>query len=114
MVMVTATRTAKTHYIWISKTMTLHMHHTFFHFFAVTAWLQCENAYFHILWGAWIEDNNFLFLFLYFDTVLWNSTPEKFANIWIIEQDGISAIKFGTGQIHVLIDVFIAITVVVA
>ena len=66
-----------------------------------------------MLWRAWIEDN-FLFLFLYFDTVLWNSTAEKFANIWLIEQDGIRAIKFGTEQIHFLIDVFIAITVVVA
>ena len=40
-------------------------------------------------------DNDFLFLFLNFDTVLYNSAPEtKIANIWRIERDGIITINF--------------------
>ena len=29
------------------------------------------------MFRTWAQDNDFLFLFLYFDTVFWNSTPEK-------------------------------------
>ena len=38
----------------------------------------------------------------------------KIANIWRIERDGISAIKFEAAQIHFLSDVFVAVAVVVA
>ena len=58
--------------------------------------------------------NDFVFLFLNFDTVFWNSTPEKFANIWRIERVGISAIKFDGARIHFLRDVFVAVAAVVA
>ena len=35
----------------MSKTTTLHVHHAFLYiFFAVTARLRRENAYFHVLW----------------------------------------------------------------
>ena len=52
-------------------------------------------------------DNNFLFLFLNFDTVLNNSTPKKFANIWQIKRDGICPIKFEVVRKHLLIiDIF--------
>ena len=61
-------------------------------FFAVTARLQRKSAYFCLLWWTWTQDNAFPFLFLIFDTVFWNSTPEKFANIWRSERDGTSAI----------------------
>ena len=49
-----------------------------------------------------------LFLFLNFDTVFKNSTPENFANIWRIERVRIiSAIKFELARIHFLSDVFV-------
>ena len=42
----------------------------FVHFFAVTARLRRESASFHVLKRTWTEDNNFLFLFLFFEAVL--------------------------------------------
>ena len=53
------------------------------------------------------QDNNFLFLFLNFDTVLWNSTPKHFAKNWRIERDGIRAIKFEAARIHFKSDAFV-------
>ena len=41
----------------------------FVHFFAVIARLRRENAWFHILWRTWTQDNTFMFLLLNFDTV---------------------------------------------
>ena len=61
-----------------------------------------------------MSDNDFLFLSLNFDTVFYNSTPETTDNIWWIEQDGISAIKFEAARLHFLSDVFVAVAVVVA
>ena len=53
----------------------------FLHVFVVDARLQSETSYFHALWRTWTQlDNNFLFL--KFDTVLQNSTPEKFDKVW--------------------------------
>ena len=43
---------------------------------------------------------NFFFLFLNFDTVFTNSTPEKTANIWRIQRDGIGVIKFKAARIQ--------------
>ena len=62
------------------------------------------------------KGNNFLFFFFHnFDAVLENqSTPKRFANIWRIKQDGISAVKFEAAQIHFLSDAFVAVFVVVA
>ena len=60
-----------------------------------------------------IQDNNFLFLFPNFDTVLSNSTPKKVSNIWRIKRDGISAKKFEAERIHFLSDVLVAVAVVV-
>ena len=46
----------------ISKRTTLHVHHAFFvHFFAVTARLERESAWFHVLSRTGTQDNNFLF-----------------------------------------------------
>ena len=84
------------------------------HFFAVAARVQRENALFQALSRTWTQDNDFLFLFLKFDTAFKNSTPEKCANIWRIERVGISAIKFEVARIHFLSDVFVAVDVVVA
>ena len=43
---------------------------SFVHFFAATARLRRESAYFHVLWRAKKQDNDFLFLFLNFDAVI--------------------------------------------
>ena len=51
--------------------------------------------------------------FLNFDTVLKNSTPEKFPNIWQIERDWVRTIKFEATRIHFLTDVFIAFAIIV-
>ena len=48
------------------------------------------------------KDDDFLFLFLNFDS-LENSTPEKFSSIWRTEQDGISAIKLEAARILILV-----------
>ena len=63
---------------------------------------------FLVLSRTWTQDNNFLFLFLNFNIAFSNSTPEKFANIWRIEQVEISAIKCEVAWIHFLSDVFVA------
>ena len=53
-----------------------------------------------------------LFHFLNFDAVLENqSTPKKFANIWLIKRDEISAVNFEAVQIHFLSNVFVAVVV---
>ena len=51
-------------------------------------------------------------LFLILDTVFKNSIPEKIANIWRTERDGISAIKFEAAQLY--LDVFAPVAVVAA
>ena len=43
---------------------------------------------------------NFLFLFQNLDTVVSDSTPEKFVNIWQIEWNWIRLMNFETVQIH--------------
>ena len=48
------------------------------------------------------------FFFLNFDTVFENPSLENFANIFRIEQDGISLIKFETAHIHFISDIFVA------
>ena len=42
------------------------------------------------------------------------SRKKKMPNIWQIERDGISAIKFETARLHFLSDVFVAVAVFVA
>ena len=56
------------------------------------------------------------FFFLNFDTAVFkNSTPEKIADIWRIERDGISAIKFeAVAWLNISSDVFVAVAVAVA
>ena len=44
---------------------------------------------------------------------LLDSTPEKTANIWQIEDEGISVTKFEAFQLHFLSHVFIAVAVIV-
>ena len=85
----------------------------FVHFLAVVARLQRKSALFHVLLSTGTQDYNFLFLFLNFDTVLWNSTLKKVTIIWRFKRDGIRAIKFQAARIHFLSDVFVAVAVVV-
>ena len=68
MMTATATRTAKKQWVLISKTTTLQAF--FGQFFAVVAQLQHESAKMYVLSRMGTQDNNFLFLFLNFDTVL--------------------------------------------
>ena len=44
----------------------------FVHFLAAVARLQRENSQFHVLSRTGTKENNFVFLFLNFSTVLWN------------------------------------------
>ena len=45
----------------------------------------------------------------------WESVnSKKFANIWRIKRDGISAVKFEAAQIHFLSNAFVAAVVVIA
>ena len=76
----------------------------FVHFFAVAARLRRrENGHANIpLVGnvkKWTQDNEFVFLYLIFDAVFKNLSPEEIGNIWRIERDGIS-VKFEAAQIH--------------
>ena len=86
----------------------------FLHVFAFDARLQSETFYFQAFWRTWTQlDNNSLFL--KFDTVIQNSTPEKFAFIFPVERDGTNAIKFEAARILFLSDIiFVAVFVVVA
>ena len=52
-----------------------------------------------------------LYPFLNFDTVSYNSTPEKNTNIWRTERVGIGAIKFEAAWIQFVSDVFVAVPV---
>ena len=65
-------------------------------------------------WRTSTQDNDPLLLLLNFDTIVYNPTPDKFANIWRIERDGINAMKFEPARTHFLTDVFVAVAVVVA
>ena len=62
------------------------------------------------LWRTWTQDHDLLFLFLNFDL---SSTPEKIANIWWTERDGISAIRFEAVRLDCLSDIFIAVAIIV-
>ena len=55
--------------------------------------------------SGWTRHKNFHFLFQHvqnFDTVLTNSNPENFANIWQIKWNWIRSMKFVTVWIHFL------------
>ena len=67
--------------------------------------------YFHVFWSG-VNSSDFLLLFLVFDSVLENLTPEKFTNIRQIKRDGINAMRFEAAQIHFLSDVFVAVAAV--
>ena len=62
----------------------------------------------------WTQGNNFTFLCLNLDTVLCSSTPENFAKIWPIEQNGIRKKTFLTARTNLLSDVFAAVAAVTA
>ena len=81
----------------------------FVHFLGVVARLQR----FHVLSRTGTEDNNFLLL--NFDTGLQDSAPKKFAYIWRIKWDGISATNFEQREFTFFkSDIFVAVAVAVA
>ena len=81
----------------------------FVHFLGLVARLQR----FHVLSRTGTEDNNFLLL--NFDTDLQDSTPKKFAYIWRIKWDGISATNFEQREFTFFkSDIFVAVAVAVA
>ena len=55
---------------------------------------------------TWTYDDRFYLLYFNMDKALENSTLEKVAYIWRIEQFQIDAIKFERTQIHFFSDVF--------
>ena len=98
----------------ISKTTTLHVHQAFLYIFCrhctITTW-KC------LLWGFVEDVSTRRRLPLSFPDPryrLLELTPETVANIWRIERDEISAIKFEAKRLHFLIDVFVPVAVVVA
>ena len=76
--------------------------------------LQRESAKFHVLSRRGTQTT----IFFFFSWTLVQSfriqLQEKFANIWQIKWDWISAIKFEAAPIHFLREVFDAVAVVVA
>ena len=80
----------------------------FLHFFAVVARLWRESAVSDdVFWRTWTKESVYLFLFLNFDTAFKNSPPEKNADIWGIERDGISVTNWlKTGGFYSLQSVF--------
>ena len=81
-------------YVYISNASTSQVPHSFLYIFlcrrcTTTTWKLLISLF----WRTWTQENDFLFLFVNFryNTVFKNSPPEKIANIWWIERDGISA-----------------------
>ena len=52
---------------------------------------------------------HFSFPQLWYSLLEFNFTPEKIANIWRTELDGISLLKFEATQLYLLSDVFVAV-----
>ena len=86
----------------------------FVHLLVVTARLRCENA----LISRFVGDVNtrqrlpFSFPELRYGILELNSREN--ANIWRIERNGISSIKFEAGRLHFFGAVFVAVAVVAA
>ena len=83
----------------ISKTTTLHLHHTFLYiFFAITTWLWNKNAWFQFYGGHKQAKNVISVLFLNLDMVLRNSTPGEFTYIWQSKWMGIIRWRLKAGK----------------
>ena len=90
------------------------------HFFSTFLCHHCTTTMWKcLIFSCFMEDVNttqwlsFSFPELPYTAVFKNSTPEKIANIWSIERDGICMIKFEAGWLYFLSDIFIAIAVIV-
>ena len=89
--------------------MCMQMHHTFLYIFQPLLHdcnLKLPNFTHPLMECQWTQHKIFLFLFLNLDTVLFDSTTENFVNIWQIKWNWIRWMKFETGWIPFLIDVF--------
>ena len=59
------------------------------------------------LWSRWTQHKTFCFLFIHLDTVLSDSTPEHFANIWQMKWNWMRLMKCETVRIHFFLsDIF--------
>ena len=61
---------------------------------------DAEMPIFTFCGRTWTQGNDFLLLFLNFDTAFRTQLQKKNAKIWRIERDKISAIKFEAGLLH--------------
>ena len=96
----------------ISKTTTLHVHHTFLYIsFPFLHDYDVKMANFAFYGGRKQATTKFYFSYclLFLDMVPRNSTPGGFASVWQNEWVGIIAIKTERTQIHFLSDVLIAV-----
>ena len=86
----------------------------FVHFLTVTARLRCENAFI----SRFVEDVNtrqrLSFSFPELRYIILELNSRKNANIWRIERDGTSTIRFEAGRLHFFSAVFVAVVVVAA
>ena len=100
----------------IIRFATLHVHHTFLYISLPSLHdydVKMPNFSF------WVGSQHnrrlsFSFSFPQLRYSPYNSTPEKFANVWRVEQDRIKPIKFEAAQIYFSSDVFVAVAVVFA
>ena len=95
---------------WISKTTTLHVHHAFLYIsflFLHDYDVKMPNLAFY--GGRKQATTKFLYLFLSFDMLPWNSASGEFAYIWQSKKGGIIAIKIEGTQIHFLGDVVVTV-----
>ena len=101
---------------WRSNRFIVAKHHAsrfFVHFLAVFAHLQHESACNFMFCRGWEHKTKTSYFFSW--TFIQSFRIQlKFANIWWIKQDGISAIKFEAAWVHFLSDVFVAVALVVA
>ena len=90
----------------ISKTTTLHVHHTFLNI----SFPFLHDFDYDAFYGERKQNNDeILFLFLNLNMVPWNSALAGFAYNWQRKWVGIIAIKTGRRQIHFLSDVVVAV-----
>ena len=77
-------KSRKSNSFWLAKRQLctcLTLFCTFLCHHCATTTLQCLISH-DVLWSTRTQDNGIHFIFLNFDTVFYNSTPEKTANIW--------------------------------
>ena len=96
----------------IGKTTTVHVHHPFMYISFSSLHNYDEKMPIFTFCGGRGHNTTTAFFFFSLPSIKSfriHATPEKIANIWRIERDGISAIKFEAARLHFLIEVFVAV-----